>query len=102
MFKFRQKQAKRDIFRPRFEPSRTLYDALQAEAIKRKNREWPEWHEAELRAMHNAACDYATAHGLSAPTYQQVCEAEQQATGHTDYGAKWAYYIAALMSGEKQ
>ena len=51
--------AMRDIFRPRFEPARLLYDAFQDEASKRKSRTVEEWISAERDRVWIAARDYA-------------------------------------------
>lgn len=87
----------KDIFRPTREPELTLYLAFQREGKKREGREFEEWHSAELNAVFNAACKYAEKHGLREPTFDEVCSEEQYASGHTDYGAKWARGVAEIM-----
>ena len=87
----------KDIFRPRTEPARTLYDAFLAEAKHRAGRDFEEWHNAELNAVHDAARKYAEAHGTTAPTFEQVCAADAYASGSADYGSKWAYQVADIM-----
>lgn len=82
-------------FRPQHEPARTFYDTFQSEATMRAQRTATEWCEAELLAVHEAACRYAAQHGLAAPTREQVARAEVSARGHTDYGSKWAHGVAA-------
>lgn len=91
----------KDVFRPTIEPARTLYDAFQREAEKRDGRDFEDWHSAELNAVCNAARQYAQSHALIAPTFEQVCDAEVCASGHVDYGAKWAYRVAEMMQNEK-
>lgn len=87
-------------FRPQHEPARTFYDTFQTEATKRAQRTLAEWCEAELLAVHEAACRYAAHHGLAAPTLEQVARAEVSARGHTDYGSKWALGVAAHFQNE--
>ena len=87
----------RDVFRPTREPARTLYDAFQREAEKREGRDFEDWHSAEMNAVCNAARQYAQSHGLTVPTFEQVCDAEVSACGHVDYGSKWAYRVAEMM-----
>lgn len=86
-----------DIFRPRHQPAQMLYDAFQAEASKRKSRSVTNWMDAELQAVWRASDDYARQHGLQVPTLAQVAAAERYASGSADYGAKWAYQVAAVM-----
>lgn len=88
-----------DIFRPPTNPARHLYDVFQAEAEKRGECGWPEWNNNEIAAVFVAAVEYAKEHGLRAPTYQEVCDAERSASGHVDYGSKWAYRVAEKMTG---
>ncbi len=87
----------RDLIRPHTEPARTLYDALQKEALKRSGRSVAHWHHAERKAVWSAARDYAQRHGLRVPTLAEVGRAESLACGHVDYGAKWAYGVARTM-----
>ncbi len=84
----------KDIFRPRSEPARTLYDAFQAEAEKRDGRSFEAWSIAERKVVWREAKKYAEQHGLVAPTLNRVKLFEDMACGHTDFGAKWAYGIA--------
>ena len=86
-----------DIFRPFHEPSRTLYDALQKEASKREGRTVQEWQIAERSVMYQTAHDYAIRRGLRIPPIEDIEKAERMASGHVDYGAKWAYGIAGAM-----
>lgn len=92
----------RDIFRPRHEPARTIYDAFQAEAAKRHERPtFSDWAQREREAVWRAARDYAQQHGLAVPTMDQVRDSEQYALGHVDYGAKWAYGVARAMEQQE-
>ncbi|GHD04881.1 hypothetical protein GCM10007320_66250 [Pseudorhodoferax aquiterrae] len=84
------------IFGPTHEPAGLLYDAFQAEALLREKREVGIWIEKERLAVRTAALDYAQRHGRPVPTLDQV--KEQLAQGHIDYGAKWAYGVAELLS----
>lgn len=88
-----------DPFRPRHEPARTIYDAFQAEAKRRKERTVEEWVRAERDAVWRAARDYAQQHELTIPTMAQVESAERYAMGSVDYGAKWAYQVERHMMG---
>lgn len=87
-----------DIFRPRSEPALTLYKAFQAEAKFRGGRSFEQWNKAEIGAVWRAARDYAQAHDLRVPTIAQVEECERYASGSVDYGAKWAYQIARILT----
>ena len=88
----------RDIFRPSKGLARTLYDAFQEEAIHREGRSVEEWLLAERQVVWMAARDYAQQHGLRIPTMDEVKQAENCASGHIDYGAKWAYKIAERLT----
>ena len=90
----------RDVFRPNREPARTLYDAFQREAVNRKGRSTAEWQNEERQAVWRAARDYAQQHGLRVPTLTEVRRAENSAAGHVDYGAKWAYGIAEVLTAD--
>lgn len=85
------------IFRPTQEPARLLYDAFQAEAKLRKQREVGIWIEKERLAVWTAGRDYAQQHDRPVPTLEQIKAKEQLALGHTDYGAKWAHGVAELL-----
>lgn len=85
-----------DIFRPREEPARTIYDAFEKEAKARKGKPAKEWILHEREAVHKAACHYARSKGYKPPTLEEVQYAEEQAVGSADYGAKWARKVAAL------
>ena len=87
-----------DFFRPHTEPARTIYDALLAEAVHRRERTPTEWQGRERAVVWQAARDYAQQHGLAVPTMEQVEHAEMPAVGHIDYAAKWAYGVAELLT----
>ncbi len=86
-----------DIFRPRTEPARTLYDAFQAESRHRNGRRPEVWIVAERLAVWRAAWDYSQQHSLRFPTLAEVEAGERYAYGSVDYGAKWAYQVAEKM-----
>ena len=86
-----------DIFRPRSEPARAIYEAFEAEATKRDGRSAEEWQEAERRAVYRAAQSAATSMGLRVPSMEEVVAAERYAMGSTDYGAKWAHGVVRAM-----
>jgi hypothetical protein len=86
-----------DPFRPSSEPARSIYDAFQAEASKRKGRSVDKWVAAELDAVLAASVAAAQRCGLSAPSRDDVVRAELYARGSVDYGAKWAYTLTNRM-----
>lgn len=86
-----------DTFRPRFEPARSIYDALTVEQEYRHSRLTEEWIDAERRAVYRAAIKAARTLGLRAPTIEDVLAAETTACGHTDYSSKFATYVADAM-----
>ena len=87
-----------NVFRPHFEPARTVYDAFQREAKKRPHKAGNNWIVAERNAVWSAARDYAQQHGLRVPTMAEVEAAENRACGHVDYGSKWAYGVVEKMT----
>lgn len=87
-----------DIFRPRKAPARLLYDAFQNEAKHRKGRDVDEWMRLEQEAVHQAACAYATEHGMNTPSLEDVATAERYARGSADYGLTWAVAVAAKIT----
>ena len=91
----------RDIFQPRREPARSIYEAFQAEAEKRPGRSFEEWQAAERDAVYREAAHQARKLGLRCPTIDEVVSAEQSACGHADYGAKWAYRVTEAMHAAK-
>ena len=88
-----------DVFRPRTEPASILYDAFQEEAEKREGRTVEAWQRCEHREVWYAAYCYAKKHYLLAPTLEQVKEAAMSASGHIDFGSKWAYAVVRIMEG---
>lgn len=86
-----------DVFRPRHEPARSIYDAFQAEASKRKGRGVDDWMTAERDTVFREAAHQAQKLGLRVPTMDEVIRAERYASGSVDYGAKWAYGIVEAM-----
>lgn len=89
-----------DPFKPRREPALTLYQAFQAEAAKRGDREFQDWNQAEIQAVHSAAVEAYPAHGLPVPTLEEVADAERYAQGSCDYGATWIYMVERMMRRE--
>ena len=86
-----------DIFRPRTNPARSIYDAFQKEADKRGGRTISEMITLEREAVFEAAKEQAAILNLKSPTMADVVNAETNASGHTDYAAKWAYGVAETM-----
>ena len=74
----RGKQARADmpdVFRPRSEPARTIYDAFQAVA-KHRTAGW-QW--AERLVIYDTAKNYALSHnGMCVPSLRDVLNAEQE------------------------
>lgn len=87
-----------DFFRPSRQPAKMLYDAFQEEAANRFGRNTQEWMTAERIAVWAAARDYAQQHGLRVLTLAEIQKAEESARGHIDYGAKWAYGVASMLT----
>jgi len=52
---------------------------------------------AEQEAVLRAAQDVAQKFGLPEPDCKDVERAEQLASGHSDYGAKWSVYVVEAM-----
>lgn len=92
----------RDFFRPTSEPAKMLYDAFQEEAKKRHlarsgrcdEQSVHEWMDLERQAVWSAARDYSQQHGFRVLKLDEIQAAEEYASGHVDYGAKWAYAVA--------
>lgn len=89
------------MFRPRHDPSRAIYDALEEEALRRRERNVEEWIKAERQAVLDEAIRQADILGLKRPSIDDVKTAEQSAVGYADYGAKWAYAIERFMRSEQ-
>lgn len=87
-----------DHFRPRTQPAQAIYDAFSEESKKRDGRNFDESHEAEKKAVHIAAVKMAKELNLREPTLEDINHAERYASGHTDYGACWAYKVTDIMS----
>lgn len=87
-----------DHFRPTREPARSIYDALQREASKRRGRTVAEWLSAERDAVLREAIFQAQKHGRPCPSLQEIELAERAAVGHSDYAAKWAYGVAEVIT----
>jgi hypothetical protein len=84
-------------FRPHQEPARSIHDAFQLEASKRKERALEVWIEAELQAVFAAARLAAERHGLRMLSLDEIKSAERYARGSADYGSKWAYTVVDSM-----
>ena len=91
-----------DPFRPSQEPARSIHDAFQLEARKRKGREAEVWIAAELEAVFEAARLAAGQHGLRPLSMEEIKSAERYARGSADYGAKWAYTVVDAMRQPSQ
>lgn len=73
-------------WRPICEPARTIHDAV-----------WNAPPGRTVDAAWLAVRDFAQKHGAPVPTIRQVEEAAITARCHTDYSAKFAYNVAALL-----
>ena len=87
----------KDLFRPTQEPARSIYDAFQKEASKRKECFDLEWILLERVAIFREAWKQAKKFGYALPSINLVKEAEKYASGHADYGAKLAYRLVEIM-----
>ena len=87
-----------DIFRPRNQPARRIYDAFQDESRLRDSRSYDEWPILERQRVWEEARDYAQQNGLRVPTIKEIEQCEMSAMGHCDYGAKWAYGVADILA----
>ncbi|WP_410199279.1 hypothetical protein [Burkholderia cenocepacia] len=86
-----------DVFEPKREPARSIYNAFQAEATKRKGRSIDEWITAEREAVFREAVSQAQKLNLRPLSMSEIERAERSAVGSIDYGAQWAYAIVASM-----
>lgn len=91
-----------DTFRPHYDPARFIYDEFQKESSYRNERNMDDWIYLERITVWNAAKDYALMHGLRIPTLEEVKKAEDLASGHIDYGSKWAYGVVEYMRKDKE
>lgn len=89
----------RDVFRPRIEPHRSIYDAFQAEAAKRRERPVEVWIKAEMDVVYQAALKASQdpASRLRAPTMEMVRVAEIYARASVDYGLQWVCQLVRSM-----
>jgi len=87
----------KDIFQPRSEPAKSIYEAFQIEAAMRNDRSLDEWQLAERNAVQREAAMQAHKLGLRVPTMEQVERAERYAFGSIDYGCKWALGVVNAM-----
>jgi len=61
-----------------------------------------EWNKAEIGVVWAVARDYAQKNGLRVPTLKEIEETEVQASGHCDYGTKWAFGVRDLLERSKE
>lgn len=86
-----------DVFQPRSEPAKSIYEAFQAEASMRDGRSIDEWQDAERNVVLLEAGIQARKLGLREPTLEEVMLAERYAMGSIDYGSKWPSSLASAM-----
>ncbi|MCH8552502.1 MAG: hypothetical protein LAT62_11230 [Natronospirillum sp.] len=96
MLTLRRKQ--RDIFRPRLAPAAQLYDAFVEAASHRNKADGLEWIEFEIEQVHKEALRVAERYNFPAPSRDDVRKASDEASGHADYGAKFAFYVLETMA----
>lgn len=90
----------KDIFRPRSEPARTIYDVWVKTA---KHRELDKnWIQSERLSVLLAAQAYATKYNLPVPTIEDIERAEIYAVGSATFGADWARKVADIMEGKSK
>lgn len=87
-----------DIFRPRTEPARRIYNAFQDEAANRKGRSFEVWSRKERDRVWYEAREYALDHNKPIISMEQIEEEERSACGHIDYGYKWASRVAEILT----
>ncbi|CAN7744385.1 hypothetical protein LJR118_006702 [Acidovorax sp. LjRoot118] len=80
--------------RLKIDAAEVIERAFRREAQLRKGRTVDEWHQAEVEAVWTAASDFGQQNGLRTPSIEEVSAVERLAFGHSDYGAKWALYVA--------
>lgn len=80
--------------RLKLEAMEAIENAFRKEAQFRKGRSVEEWRRAELEAVWAAGLGFAQARGLPIVPIDEVAAVERMAAGHSDYGSKWALYVA--------
>lgn len=86
-----------DWMMPNSQPAQAIYKAFEKESRKRPNYDDHSWIEAERDAVLKASHEIAEKMGLKKPTLEEIKKAENFASGHSDYGKKWAYGVADYM-----
>jgi hypothetical protein len=80
------------------ELTRRLFEAFLEEAEKRKARlGTKDWIYLERLAVYKEAVAFCLEYELKIPTLVQIEKCENMALGHSDYGPKWALYVAELV-----
>lgn len=75
-----------------------FHRSFEAEAKNRDRYEGVEWIDHEMRAMTLLVLDEFRYRGLShIGVREAVARAEQSASGHSDYGIKWAMGCADIV-----
>lgn len=74
-----------------------IQQAFNAAAKNRTGRSFEAWSKDEIQAVWSAARDFAQQHGLRTPLITEVEQGERLAMGHSDYGVKWALFVAQKM-----
>lgn len=88
------------MFGPQTEPAKSLYRALTDEMANRRECSGLEWIENERNSILKAATSISNnSKQYRIPTLEEVVRAENNACGHSDYAAKFAYGVANAMMG---
>jgi hypothetical protein len=70
-----------------------LYYVFTKESKFRKGKDFSEWNESEIRAVWNEAKKIAIRLGKHEPSIEMIRQEEISASGHSDYGRKWAVNV---------
>jgi hypothetical protein len=82
-----------DQLRPLHPYAAKLYDAFARESKHREGKEFEVWNDMEIKAVWREAKKIAKALNKPEPTLQMIKQEESSASGHSDYGHKWAINV---------
>lgn len=84
--------------RPQTEPASLLFDALSEEMDQRLVRDPSDWKPLEMKRMLAVACKCSS--DIDGPfiSMEDIRKAEVHACGHSDYAAKFARQVAAIIT----
>jgi len=86
-----------DMFTPKHQPAKKIYEAFMEEAKNRSFFSVDEWIANERIAVLKAANKYCVENNLKQVTVEEVMKAENNAYGHSDYAAKFAIGVAEII-----